>query len=82
MAKSIEDIAAKSIGYLKRTDALTSHDYEPEIKAEFVRVLTAMRRETVMECAKFALDKITDPYDAAFVAKDIRALVQKEPRDG
>lgn len=33
-----EERAERSIQYLKNTDALGSHDYELEIKAEFIRV--------------------------------------------
>ncbi len=33
-----EKRADAAIRYLKNTDALASHDYEPEIHAEFVRV--------------------------------------------
>lgn len=57
MASEIEKMADKSIGYLKRTDALASHDYEPEIKAEIVRALKAVAAMERERCAKVARKK-------------------------
>ena len=43
-----EERAARSIKYLTNTDVLSSIDYEPEIKAEFIRVWN----DAIQEAAK------------------------------
>ena len=78
MTKTLEQIAARSVEYLKRTDALASHDYTPEIEAEFARALKEAIEQERERCARVAdtLHEIGSIWRADQFGKEVASRIR------